>query len=143
MKLSLPEFVPSRTSRERFSVRFCETDLMGIVHHANYLQYFEMGRVGWMKERGISYDVWLAEGAHLPVVDAQLHYAKAARFDDVLDLDTACLETTRVTVRFGYRLFRGDDVLCEGVTLLACVSDAMTPRRFPDRLGAVLRGEIR
>ena len=140
MKLVLPPFSPGRTSRERFAVRFCETDLMGIVHHANYLQYFELGRVGWLKERGISYEVWLAEGAHLPVVDAQIRYHRAARFDEVLDLDTSCLETTRVTVRFGYRLVRGEELLCEGLTTLACVSDGMTARRFPERLGAVLRG---
>src|SRR4051812_28900220 len=102
MKLVLPPFPPERTTRERFAVRFCETDLMGIVHHANYLQYFELGRVAWLKSRGISYDVWLAEGAHLPVVEATIRYHRAARFDDIVDLDTCCLETTRVTVRFGY-----------------------------------------
>ena len=71
-------------------VRFCETDLMGIVHHANYLLYFEAGRVDWLHRRSISYDVWTKQGIHLPVVESQLRYRKAARFDDVLHVDTTC-----------------------------------------------------
>jgi hypothetical protein len=72
------------TSRFGLQVRFCETDLMGIVHHANYLTYFEAGRVDWLHRRGISYDVWTKQGIHLPVVETHLRYRKAARFDDEL-----------------------------------------------------------
>ena len=96
-------------------VRFCETDLMGIVHHANYLHYFEIGRVDWLKARGVSYESWVARGVHLPVVDVKIRYRKAARFDDALVLETRVMEVSRVTVRFGYRLVRerDDAVLCE------------------------------
>lgn len=122
----------------RIVVRFCETDLMGIVHHANYLQYFEVGRVEWLKERGFSYEKWMSAGLHLPVVEANVRYRKAARFDDELIIETRVVETTRVTMRFGYRVRRGDVLIAEGDTLLACVDDRMIPRRLPKEIGEAL-----
>jgi acyl-CoA thioester hydrolase len=129
------------SSRMTFAVRFCETDLMGIVHHANYLCYFEAGRVDWLHRRGISYDYWVKRGIHLPVVDAHVRYRKAARFDEVLEVTTTCVELTRVTVKFGYALRRAADgvLLCEGETLLACVGAELTPKRFPEDIAAVFR----
>lgn len=120
-------------------VRFCETDLMGIVHHANYLLYFEAGRVDWLHRRSISYDVWTKQGIHLPVVESQLRYRKAARFDDVLHVDTTCALVTRVTVRFDYRILRDETLLCEGHTLLACVGNDLSPKRIPVEMAAVFR----
>src|SRR3954451_16345970 len=90
------------SSRMKFAVRFCETDLMGIVHHANYLTYFEAGRVDWLHRRGVSYEFWVKRGIHLPVVETRLRYRKAARFDEVLVVETTCRELTRVTVQFSY-----------------------------------------
>ena len=76
-------------SRSTVRVRFCETDLMGVVHHANYLTYMEAGRVDWLHRRGVSYEAWMRSGVHLPVVEVRLRYRKAARFDDVLTIETA------------------------------------------------------
>ncbi|HSN97345.1 MAG TPA: thioesterase family protein [Candidatus Nanopelagicales bacterium] len=125
------------TSRMPLTVRFCETDLMGIVHHANYLTYCEAGRVDWLHRRGVSYDDFVREGVHLPVVEASLRYRKAARFDEQLVVETTCREVKRVTVRFTYRILRGSELLCEGETLLACVGDALALRRFPEGLREV------
>ena len=125
-------------TRTELSVRFCETDLMGIVHHANYLRYFEMGRVAWLKERGFSYDTWLAAGLHLPVVDASVRYRKAARFDDTLVVETRVSKATRVTLRFAYRVTRGDELIAEGETLLACVDALMRPKRLPAEITRAL-----
>jgi acyl-CoA thioester hydrolase len=130
-------------SRYELSVRFCETDLMGIVHHGNYLTYFEAGRVDWLHRRGVSYESWAREGVHLPVVDAKLRYRKAARFDDRLIVETACQVPTRVTVAFTYRIFRSEDLLCEGETLLACVGHDLKPKRFPESVAQVLRAAER
>lgn len=117
-------------------VRFCETDLMGIVHHGNYLQYFEVGRVAWFKNRGATFDRW--EGVQLPVVEARLRYRKPARFDDDLLIETRVTELKGASVRFAYRIVRTqggkDELLCEGDTLLACVGPTLVPRRFPDFL---------
>lgn len=135
---SFPTPPPHLTSRYDLRVRFVETDLMGIVHHGTYLTYFEAGRVDWLHRRGISYDQWVAQGIHLPVVETNLRYRKAARFDDRLVVASTCSVVTRVTVRFDYRVLRptpgdpaNEEVLCEGFTLLACVGDDMTPKRLP------------
>jgi acyl-CoA thioester hydrolase len=127
------------TSRYRLTVRFCETDLMGIVHHANYLAYLEAGRVDWLHRRGISYETWAKRGIHLPVVEARLRYRKAARFDDTLDVETTCSDVTRVTVRFLYRVMRGEETLCNGETLLACVGHDLAPKRIPADVAEIFR----
>lgn len=127
------------TSRFDLQVRFCETDLMGIVHHANYLTYFEAGRVDWLHRRGISYDTWTKQGIHLPVVETRLRYRKAARFDDALVVETTCALVTRVTVRFDYRILRDGTLLCEGDTLLACVGNDLLPKRIPPTMVEVFR----
>lgn len=111
---------------------------MGIVHHANYLAYFEAGRVDWLRKRGVSYDSWTKEDVHLPVIETRLRYRKSAKFEDVLTIETTRLDLSRVTVRFGYRVLRGEELLCEGDTLLACVGQAMGARRMPPFVTAVL-----
>ncbi len=134
-----PEVPAHLTSRFPITVRFCETDLMGIVHHANYLTYFEAGRVDWLHKRGVSYDLWVKRGIHLPVVETRLRYRKAARFDDELVVSSTCRELTRVTVRFGYAIDRGADRICEGETLLACVGHDLLPKRFPPDIAEVFK----
>lgn len=127
------------TSRYHLQVRFCETDLMGIVHHANYLTYFEAGRVDWLHRRGISYDIWTKQGIHLPVVETRLRYHKAARFDDELVVESTCALVTRVTIKFTYRILRSGALLCEGETLLACVGENLMPKRIPAEIAEVFR----
>ena len=130
------------TSQLSLTVRFCETDLMGIVHHSNYLVYFEAGRVDWLRRRAVRYEDWVAIDVHLPVVEAKLKYRKAAKFDESLVVETTCANLSVVTVLFTYRILRGSDVLCEGETLLACSGQNMRPKRFPKEvMAAFLRGE--
>ncbi|HEY2407404.1 MAG TPA: thioesterase family protein [Polyangiaceae bacterium] len=129
-------------SRQFIRVRFGETDLMGIVHHATYISYFEVGRVEYMRRRGLDYNSWTKLGIHLPVVEANVRYRKTARFDELLSVETRLTEITRVKVRFDYRLLRAcsDEVVAEGFTLLACVDDEHVPRRIPPAADAILRG---
>lgn len=133
-----PEVAPHLISRCAVRVRFCETDLMGIVHHANYLNYFEVGRVDWLHRRGVSYDAWVKQGVHLPVVEVRLQYRRPARFDDELTVETTCHPKKRATVLYTFRILRGEELLCEGETLLACVGDDMLPMRIPDSIAAIL-----
>jgi acyl-CoA thioester hydrolase len=128
---------PHLTSRYPLLVRFCETDLMGIVHHANYLTYFEAGRVDWLHRRGVSYESWARQGIHLPVVETRLKYRKAARFDEALIVETTRREVRRATVRFTYRILRGQELLCDGETLLACVGHELGLKRIPENVMAV------
>jgi acyl-CoA thioester hydrolase len=126
------------TTTLRLRVRFCDTDLMGIVHHANYLAYFEAGRVEWLRRRGVTYASWAQRGMHLPVVEATVRYRAPARFDDVLEVETTLAELRGLSLRFRYRLLRSGTLLAEGATRLACVDASHRLRRFPPDIVGVL-----
>lgn len=126
------------TSKMPVTVRFCETDLMGIVHHANYLVYFEAGRIDWLHKRGVRYEEWVSHGVHLPVVETRLAYKKSARFDETLIVATSCAAVTRVTVRYTYEITRDADLICTGETLLACVGHDLKPKRIPHHIAGIL-----
>jgi acyl-CoA thioester hydrolase len=139
--MQLPPLEPARAvSRSDLRVRFCETDLMGIVHHAQYLTYFEAGRVDWLRRRGITYTSWTAGGVHLPVVGASLKYRAPARFEDILTIETRLAELRWASLRYTYVVTRGKDVLAEGETRLACVDGSHVLRRLPPEVLAVLAG---
>ena len=74
-------------------VRYSETDQMGVVYHGNYIPYFEIGRVEWLRDKGISYKSLEENGIALPIVSMTLNYKKPARYDDllikVLNIDSA------------------------------------------------------
>ena len=127
------------TSHYELQVRFCETDLMGIVHHANYLIYCEAARVDWLHKRGVSYESWVEHGVHLPVVRAKLDFKKAAHFDDCLRIETVMAKLSRASVRFVYRITRGDDAICEAETVLACVNAELRLRRLPADVAEVFQ----
>src|SRR6185312_11312899 len=131
---------PSRAlTRSRLRVRFCETDLMGIVHHSNYLAYFEAGRVEWLRRRGVTYADWAARGMHLPVVEANVRYRAPAKFDDVIAIETRLVELRAASLRFEYRMERHDgELLAEGFTRLACVDERHAVRRFTEEMLGVL-----
>jgi acyl-CoA thioester hydrolase len=122
-------------------VRFVETDLMGIVHHASYLAYFEAGRVEWLRRRGVTYAEWAARGMHLPVVEVNLRYRAAALFDDLLDIETRLTELRGVSMRYDYRIVRHGEgtLLTEGSTRLACVNGARELTRIPPNMVAIFK----
>jgi acyl-CoA thioester hydrolase len=125
-------------TRSAFRVRFCDTDLMGIVHHANYLSYFEMGRVEWLRRRAVTYSDWAARGIHLPVVDATVRYLAPALFDDWLTVDSRLVELRSASLRFEYLLEREGKVLAEGSTRHACIGPGHVLRRLPPEMVEVL-----
>lgn len=119
-------------------VRFCETDLMGIVHHGSYLVYFEAGRVEWLRRRGVTYADWAARGVHLPVVEARISYQAPARFDDVLDVETTLTELRTVSLKFAYRITREGQPIAEGMTRLGCIDESHKLLRIPEAMRDVL-----
>jgi acyl-CoA thioester hydrolase len=125
----------------RVRVRFCETDLMGIVHHGAYPAYLEVGRVEWLRRRGVAYGGWADRGLHLAVAELNLRYRTPARFDDELDVETTLGLLRSASARFDYRVVRvGDGALvAEGSTLLACVSQAGALTRMSPEVSEVLR----
>jgi len=123
-------------------VRFCETDLMGIVHHATYLVYFEAGRVEWLRRRGITYADWTARGVHVPVASAEVQYRAPSRFDDVLAIETTLSKLRSVSLDYTYRILRGDTLVAEGFTRLACIDASHKLLRIPEEIReTLLRGE--
>ncbi|MBS2013235.1 MAG: acyl-CoA thioesterase [Deltaproteobacteria bacterium] len=132
---------PSKaTTRMPLRVRFCETDLMGIVHHSSYFLYFEAGRVEWLRRRGVTYAEWAAKGIHLPVVDTQATYKMPARFDDLLTIETSLTKLGTVSIAFAYKVLRDEALLAEGATRLGCVDASHKLSRMTDEMRAVLLG---
>jgi acyl-CoA thioester hydrolase len=119
-------------------VRFCETDLMGIVHHGSYLVYFETGRVEWLRRRGVTYAAFAQRGVHLPVVEAHVHYHAPARFDEMIDVETSLTKLRTVSLDFGYRILRGGTLVADGWTRLGCIDGSHKLLRIPQEMRDVL-----
>src|SRR5471030_262858 len=97
-------------SESRLRVRYAETDQMGVVYHANYLVWFEVGRVELMRQRGLDYKRMEAEeGCGIAVVEAAVRYKAPARYDDELAIETRVMQVRGPVVRFGYRIVRVED----------------------------------
>ena len=100
-------------------VRYSETDKMGVVYHANYLVWFEIGRTEFCRARGFSYrDMEENENAFLVVAESYCRYKAPAYYDDELLVRTHITELRRRSLRFGYEIVRASDgtVIAEGET---------------------------
>ena len=120
-----------------FTIRvpFFDTDAMGIVHHANYLRYFEMARVEYLREKGLDYKTWMAKGLHLPLVESQCRYKKPVRFDDIINISVQLkVEGLRVTLFYEITMKESEDLVATGSTQHVCVNDKMKVLPLPDEL---------
>jgi acyl-CoA thioester hydrolase len=118
----------------RVRVRYAETDQMGVVYHANYLVWFEVGRVELMREMGVTYrDMEKDSGALIPVVEVTARYMSPARYDDELVVKTSLAGVRSSVIRFRYQVVRvGDEqVLCEGESVHIVVGRDMKKREIP------------
>ncbi|GAA0121863.1 thioesterase family protein [Clostridium faecium] len=107
----------------KITVRYGETDAMGVVHHANYYLYFEVAREDLIKELGISYKELEESGVMLPLVETQCKYIEAAKYDDNLVVEATISQLTPVKVKVAYVIRREKDnkILAKGTTLQAFV----------------------
>lgn len=107
----------------QFRVRYSETDQMRVVYHGNYAQYFEVGRVEWLRNIGVSYK-WMEEnGIMLPVVSLSINYKKPAYYDDLLTLKTILKKQSTVKIEFDYELYnQKQELLTTGNSILVFVS---------------------
>ena len=118
-------------------VRYSETDAQGVVNNANYLSYFEIGRVEWLRFAGLSYKELEKRGYGFVVVEALARYHKAAFFDDELTLRTQLTELKRASLSFGYTILRGEEVIATGRTRHGCVElPGGRPSRIPEDVAA-------
>ncbi len=113
-------------------VRYQETDAMGVLHHANYLTYFEQGRVELLRACGFSYREMEATGMLMVVVKVECRYHRPARYDDLLRLRTKVTRVTAAKVEHAYELMRDQELLAQGASVLACVDRQGVVQRIPD-----------
>jgi acyl-CoA thioester hydrolase len=122
-------------------VRYAETDQMGVVYHANYLIWFEVGRVELMRTMGFEYKAMETEDdCHIVVAEAHCHYEKPARYDEVLRVRTRIAEWRNRIVKFSYEIFRDADetLLTTGSTTHIICGSNGRPKALPPKYRDVL-----
>lgn len=116
-------------SKAEITVRYAETDMMGVVYHGSYLPWFEVGRTTLMKDLGLPYRDLEAQGFLLPVLEVNVKYRRPAKYDDVITIITTMREKPMLRIRLEYEVKRGDELLATGHTV----------HTFIDREGKVVR----
>jgi acyl-CoA thioester hydrolase len=109
-------------------VRYSETDQMGVVYHGNYAQYFEMGRVEWLRNLGVSYKWMEGNGIMLPVVSLNMNYKKPARYDDWLTIKTILKSQSSVKIEFDYEIYNEQSELLTIANSILVFVDMKTGR---------------
>jgi acyl-CoA thioester hydrolase len=127
-------------------VRYAETDQMGIVYYANYLVWFELGRVELLRSLGLAYSQLETEHeCILPVVEATCRYRAPARYDDEILIETRPSMLRGSVMKFAYRILRkstdGEEpkLLAEGETVHVVCDDQLNRKPLPEHYAAALR----
>ena len=120
-------------------VRYAETDQMGVVYHANYLIWFEVGRVELMRALGIEYKrMEIEDDCHIVVVDVRCRYHSSARYDEELRVRTRIAESRNRMIRFSYEVLRGQELLAVGETLHVICGSNGKPKLLPEKYRVIL-----
>lgn len=125
-------------------VRYSETDMMGIVYHASYLPWLELGRTNLLKEQGISYASIEQSGLFLPVVEIQMKYRRPATYDDTITIKTIMKEKAFAKIRLDYELYKKGELIATGYSIHAFVNKLghpiKAPRQFTEALNQAFYG---
>ncbi|MDT0554291.1 acyl-CoA thioesterase [Urechidicola vernalis] len=124
------------TQNLQIRVRYGETDQMSYVYYGNYAQYFEMGRVEWLRNLGVSYKSMEDGGIMLPVLDLNIKYLKPAKYDDLLTLKTTLKKIPSVKIEFDFEIYNEEnELLTQGYTKLVFIDMKKNkPTRCPQFL---------
>ena len=128
-------------------VRYAETDQMGIVYYANYLVWFELGRVELLRSLGLAYSrLETDHGCILPVIEASCRYKSPARYDDEILIETRPAMLRGSVLKFAYRILRKapdgqkkQTLLAEGETVHVVCDDKLQRKPLPEKYEAALR----
>ncbi len=122
-------------------VRYAETDQMGVVYHANYVVWMEVGRVEAMRAAGLNYAAMEEEGVRVAVVGVEVEYRAPARYDDVVNVRARVVEVLSRKMRIEYEMTRASDgtLLATGATRHLFVNAEMRPVRCPDKYFQLFR----
>jgi acyl-CoA thioester hydrolase len=114
-------------------VRYADTDAMGVVYHANYLVWFEVGRGELMRAWGLPYSDFEKRGIMVPVVEGHVRWVYPARYDDLLQVQTRVAEISPAKITFAYRIVRAEDgkLCCEGTTVHGFLGPNGRPAALP------------
>ena len=123
-------------------VPFYETDAMGIVHHSNYVRYFELARILWMDEHDRPYREYVNEDLHFTTTAVEVAYHRGARFDDVLDIRCWMERVRPASLRIIYEVTRNGERIASGATEHAMVDASGRPRRIPRERRAILASRV-
>jgi acyl-CoA thioester hydrolase len=115
-------------------VRYAETDRMGLLHHANYLVYFEQARVELLRTMGVSYRDLEDQGYLLVLTKVEVRFRRPARYDDLVTVRTFIERVTSVRVDHRYEVLCDGQLLAEGSSTLACVDRTGRPQALPEFL---------
>ena len=108
-----------KTNKTSIRVRYGETDQMGVVYHANYVNFFEIGRTEWLRSLGYTYKSLEASGVFLPVIGIEIDYKKSAKYDDELTVESSLIEKPNIRIQFLHKIFNQEgDLLVTGTSKL-------------------------
>jgi acyl-CoA thioester hydrolase len=119
------------TSRAYVSVRYAETDMMGVVYHGSYLPWLEIGRTQLLKDHGVPYRTLEADGFFLPVVEVNLRYLRPAKYDDEVVVTTLLKEKPSLRIRMEYELHRGAELIATATSVHVFIDRSGKPVRPP------------
>ena len=119
------------TSTVRHRIPFYETDAMGIVHHSNYVRYFELARVVWLDEHDLPYRKVIEQGMHYATTRVEISYHRPTRFDDEIEITTWLDWVRGASLRMAYVIRFGGVNIATGATEHAAVDLEGRLRRLP------------
>jgi len=138
------------TSQTQVTVRYAETDMMGVVYHANYLPWLEIGRTTLLREHGLPYRMLEEMGHRLPVLEISAKYLRPAVYDDTLTIVTTMREKPLIKLVLDYEVRRGlegnagDELLATARSVHAFIDKEGRPTRppplFVKKMNAVFGG---
>ena len=115
-------------------VRYEDADPMGLLHHAKYLSFFEIGRIELTRASGENHRQMEEAGLFAVVVKAECRYHKPARYDDVLTIRTKVTRVSSAKIEHSYAALRDEEILATGQVTLALVDREGQVQRVPDWL---------
>ena len=117
-------------------VQYYETDQMGVVHHSNYIRYFEIGRTDLMRRMGLCYKNLEDSGTVMPITNVEVRYLYPAYYDDIICIKSFIKELPKARIVFNYEIYNAQGkLLADGSTTLAFVNkETGRPQRAPEKM---------
>lgn len=104
------------TVTTKYRVNYYDTDMMGVSHHSNYIRWFEIGRVEFLRSIGIDLNEMMNDGYLFPITKVDAQYHSPSHFDDVIEIQTTATALTKAKMEFEYEIFCNDKLLVTGHT---------------------------